>query len=464
MAEAAPDEGDITCDVAVLGAGLAGHCAAIEAARAGAQVVVLEKMPEIGGSTVLSGGSFAFAGTPDQRALGYEDDPATFHQDLLRLADRDEARELVDVYAAHQLEAYEFLRERGILFSPVQSSSNQSVPRSHPTAPRKVIGTLHVELTERHRVPVMLSVRGRRLLRNKAGRVVAVQVEVDGRRRVVRARSGVVLATGGFSQSRELMGLFAPKLERSLRTGCPGNEGDGLRMAWEHGAIVADLDALVPTFGALDEPTMSEPNTLLLAFFKGGVAVNRNGRRFVDESRGYKAVGAACLEQDGARGFQVFDAAVMRNSVPDPVTFDLRRAHAKGRVLEAPTVEALAEKIGIDPTALGATIRRYNGDAHEGFDREYGRRHLVSQVGRIFPLEEPPYYAYPTATILPATFGGIRVDRLMRVVDVWGAPIAGLYAAGEVTGGFHGRGYMTGTALGKALIFGRIAGRSASGT
>ncbi|MGE0803266.1 MAG: FAD-dependent oxidoreductase [Lautropia sp.] len=454
---------DETADVVVLGAGLAGHCAAIEAAAAGASVLVVEKMPEVGGSTVLSGGSFAFGGTPEQAALGIEDSAERFRDDLMTVAARAECQPLIDVYAAEQLAGHAFLKARGVVFSPVQSSSNQAVPRSHPVSPRDVIARLHRELSETAGVRFVTSARARRLVRDAAGKVCGVRVERSGQERLFSARRAVVLATGGFSQSRELMALFAPRLERSLRTGCPGNEGDGLRMAWELGAIVADLDALVPTFGAFDEAQMSEPNTLLLAFFKGGIAVNRAGRRFVDESRGYKAVGAACLEQEGATGFQIFDAAVMRRGVPDPVTFDLQRAHAKGRLIEAESIAALASRIGMDPAVLDETVRTYNEDAQAGVpDRAFGRHHIVSKVGRIFPLQEPPYYAYPTATILPATFGGIRPDARMNVLDVWGRPIPGLFAAGEVTGGLHGRNYMTGTALGKALIFGRIAGRNAA--
>jgi len=204
----------------------------------------------------------------------------------------------------------------------------------------------------------------------------------------------------------------------------------------------------------------SEPNTILLAYYRGGIVVNSAGERFVDESKSYKAIGKASMDQAGARGFQIFDQKVMDLSVRSPKTLDFQRAFDLGRVTAADTIVELAERIGIDPQALARTVSEYNDGIRQQRDR-FGRRHLSNQVGEAFPLEHPRYYAYATVPYMATTYAGIKVDRRMRVVDVWGKPIDGLYAAGEIIGGAHGRGYMTGASLGKALIFGRVAAWSA---
>ena len=451
---------DMEADVVILGAGLAGHCAAIEAARAGASVILLEKMDRIGGSTVLSGGSFAFAGTDMQKSQGIDDSDALLSEDLNTAAAREAARGLIDVYVSKQREAYEFLLGFGVKFNPVQFAAGQSVPRSHPTDPGTVIELLASALKQQHGIEAITFARALRLERDDThGRVTAVRAEKDGSAFVVRARKGVILATGGFSQSRELMTLLAAKLEPSVLTGSPGNVGDGLKMAWALGGGLADVEALVPTFGSLHADVQPEPNTIVLAYYRGGIAVNRSGRRFINESRTYKEVGAACLDEEGAMGFQIFDQKVMDASVRSPRTLDFTLAKAKGRVIEAPTINELARKIGVDADTLCTTVDRYNQDIREtGADRLFGRATLVHKVGKPFPLDHAPYYAYPTSTYMATTYAGLTIDTGMRVIDVFGEPIEGLYAAGEIVGGVHGRGYMTGAALGKAVIFGRIAG------
>src|SRR5947209_7804274 len=117
--------------VIVLGGGLAGYSAAYEAAERGARVLLVEKAPEPGGSTVRSGGSFAFAGTDLQAAQGIEDNPELLRQDLLQGGGSQTDPELVELYVSHQIEAYEWLRRLGVEFHEVTLSGNQSAPRSH---------------------------------------------------------------------------------------------------------------------------------------------------------------------------------------------------------------------------------------------------------------------------------------------------------------------------------------------
>ena len=117
---------------------------------------------------------------------------------------------------------------------------------------------------------------------------------------------------------------------------------------------------------------------------------------------------------------------------------------------------------GIDPAGLVDTVAAYNADCSSGKDRSFGRDGLCHHVGALVAIDCPPFYAYPSTTAVLATYCGLAVDACARVIDVYDEPIRGLYAAGEVTGGFHGRAYMTGSSLGKSALFGRIAGRQAA--
>ena len=121
-------------------------------------------------------------------------------------------------------------------------------------------------------------------------------------------------------------------------------------------------------------------------------------------------------------------------------------------------VAELGARLGLPPGALVATVADYNAAIARGEPDPLGRVHLSGGVGDPFPLDQPPFYAHPSGTVVLATYCGLTVDTDLRVLDVFGEPIERLYAAGEVIGGFHGAGYMTGTSIGKAGIFGRLAG------
>jgi fumarate reductase flavoprotein subunit len=114
--------------------------------------------------------------------------------------------------------------------------------------------------------------------------------------------------------------------------------------------------------------------------------------------------------------------------------------------------------VGLDPTELSATVERYNSFVDDGADLDFGRRTLGKGYGRIVRIATPPFYILPCAAALFTTYGGLKVNDRMQVVAITGEPIEGLYAVGEVIGGFHGQGYMSGSALGKAAIFGKVAG------
>ncbi|NDG48953.1 MAG: FAD-binding protein [Rhodospirillales bacterium] len=226
-------------------------------------------------------------------------------------------------------------------------------------------------------------------------------------------------------------------------------------------AGLADIGYIRGTFGTHPDAG-SEQLSIIHPIYKGAVAVSRRGLRFIDESVSYKIIGDACLQQPGGLAFQVFDQPIMDLSVPGVATSDMRAGLEDGRVIQAETLEDLAARCGIESAPFLATMVRYNTDAPAGRDTLFGRDGLASHYGALRAITTAPFYAFPSTSSVLATYGGIAVDAAMRVRNAFGVPIAGLFAAGEVTGGLHGAAYMTGSSLGKSAIFGRIAGRSAA--
>jgi flavocytochrome c len=449
-------------DVVVVGAGLAGFCAALEAADRGASVLLLEREAKVGGSSVLSGGSFAFAGTDAQKASGIEDTAARLADDMLSVGGRGNDPALVAVYADNQLDAYRWLVARGVEFGPILSGSGQSMPRLHPANPREVVRLLAEQADASERIEVMLGARVTRLLRDtEGGRVTRVRIDHDGATSEIHVDGGVVLTTGGFSRNEAMLELFVPAQAAAKRVGGAGSHGDGLKLAGQLGAGMRDMGYIKGTFG--NHPAAhAEQHTAMLAIYKGAIAVNRNGKRFANESISYKLLGDACLQQPGNVGYQILDQAIMDQAVPQAPMFNFPQRLKEGLLLKADTLTQLAEKIGVDPSALIQTVDEYNHDVAQGRDERFGRDGIVQGYGGLVPIDQAPFYAYPSTSAIIATYCGLTVAPDMQVQNVFGEPIPGLYAAGEVTGGFHGKAFMTGTSLGKCVVCGRLAGDSAS--
>jgi fumarate reductase flavoprotein subunit len=448
-------------DVIVVGGGLAGHSAALGAAQAGAEVVLLEKLPQTGGSTVLSGGFFALADTPLQRERGVKDSPDLLFEDMRKLGGEDTDEALLHVYAQEQRCFYDWLTDAGARFTALELSAGQSVPRSHRCDPSPLLEAMAEWLAATGRGRIIRAAEVHSLVREGEGRVSGVRVGAAGALRQMEARGGVVLTTGGFSRSEKLLRIFAPDQSSALRIGGAGCTGDGLRMAWRLGADFRDMGYIKGTFGT-HPTTGTDRHKILLAFYFGAIAVNREGQRFVDESDSYKIMGDACLRQPGHEAFQMFDQQVMDRSDPGVPLFDFEPALADGTLIRANTLDELAKQIRVPVQALRETVKRYNEGVDSGVDPDFGRRSLCSGAGQMLRLEAAPFYAYPSTTIVLATYCGLVVSPSAAVKNVDGQVIEGLFAAGEIIGGFHGHSYMTGASLGKAAFFGRVAGREAA--
>jgi fumarate reductase flavoprotein subunit len=455
-------------DIVVVGGGLAGHCAALTAAEQGATVLLLEKTARFGGSSIQSGGSFAFSDTEEQRTAGVTDSDELFARDMMAAAANQADSAQIALYLAHQHETHAWLKQQGVRFHGVSLSSNTSVPRTHPTHPRQCMEALHQRVLENPRITYLDNAPMTGLLTD-AGRVAGIALVHAGKAARIHASRGVVLACGGFAQNRDLIARHAPQLLAAPSFGGVGNTGDGLIAAASLGAQLLDMEYVTGTFGMAIprypdlSPHPEDEPLLRMAIYRGAIVVNREGRRFADESISYKTLGTLTLQQPGAVVFQIFDQPIMDQSAPEPTVNDLKGAFDKAAIRTAPNLRALAQQVGLDPESVEQAVARYNQDIKaQGRDSEFGRMNLGKGWGTLVPIEQPPFYILPCSTGILATYCGVRVDTAMRVLNAQGEPIPGLHAAGELTGGFHGPGYVSGTAQGKAAIFGRLAGLQAA--
>lgn len=445
-------------DLIIVGAGMAGLCAAVEASSAGAQVVVLEKQNEIGGSSLLSGCFMAFAETDFQKKLGIEDTTESLVNDFLAVGQYKSNRKLVETYGEHQLETYNWLVEKGVQFQTCQAVSGHSNPRGHTIIPKQAIGQLQATAVTNGAKIITNAPVVRLIVKDQA--VIGVKYEQDGAEHELLAEKGVILTAGGFSQSEELLAQFAPQLANTVRLGGAGNSGDGIKLAATAGAWLEDFAYLKGTYGFHPIST-NERKRQAHAFYKGGIIVNEQGHRFVNESISYKLLGDAALAQSNCNTYQIWDATVMAKSVDHDALYDFNLLYNEGLIESAETIEELAEKMHLPVEQLEKTISAYNEQIAEGKDLQFGRETLTHTFGKPTPIEKAPYYAMQTATAMLATYAGVRVNERAEVLNAYNEAITGLYAAGEMVGGFHGAGYMTGSSLGKAAIFGRIAANTA---
>ena len=454
----APAKFDETYDFVVVGAGAAGLSAAAHAADAGLSVVVLEKMPMVGGSSTICGGSWAASGTEMQQKDGIKDSEELFYEDMLNTGKHENDPAVVRAYVKASNREYAWLLAHGVAPHDVHAAGGMSVPRVHAFTPSKIVKCYRDYAVEKGAKILTKAPVETLLWDAAAGRVTGVRANVKGKARTYGARFGVLLASGGFARNPELLGKYVPAMKHAFAVAGMGCTGDGLKMALALGADVLDTNYIKATYGFKPNGDASEKSYL---YYNGGIIVNKEGRRFVNESLSYKLIGDQALVQPDAKTFTVFDNKVRLEGMAKDRR-EIRFWKDVDKTLESPlgfvgrTIEEAAQKAGIPPEALKKTIEEYNATAPAGKD-PLGRKTLSGGVGKPFALTEGPFVVMPATAAMIATYCGVRISPEAQVLDVYGKPIAGLYAAGEMTGGVHGAAYMTGTALSKAAAFGHVA-------
>ena len=452
-----PKKWDKTVDVIVVGAGGAGLAAAITALEKGASVAILEKLGFPGGNTMVSGGGMNGAIVEEAKKAGIEDSPKLHAEQTLAAGDFRADRALVEQYAQKMPETVEWFKKLGISFTPIYQIYGGLWPRCRNPQGQKGYAYIEVMLKR------LKGLKGEVLTGHKVtavirenpgkGRVLGVEVEVNGKKEYWRALKGVVAAAGGYAYNSKMCSYFDPRLTNLSTTNQPGATGEVLVAMQDIGALAVGLDYIQCIPGTA--PGYKSKGNLIQVI-EYSIFVNKEGKRFVAEDSRRDVIRDATLAQTAQTVYPLTDSVGFAADNKFQAETN-KKALADGTLFEAQTIEELAGKIGVPADALKATIAEYNKCVETKKD-PLGRaeRMLVHKI------EKAPFYAGPIGMARHHTMGGVKIDLKARVLDRNGEVIPGLYAAGEVTGGIHGTNRVGGNALGDAFTYGRIAGESAA--
>jgi succinate dehydrogenase/fumarate reductase flavoprotein subunit len=464
---------DAEVDVVVAGFGCAGACAAIEARLAGAEVLVLERASGGGGVTAMAAGHvYAGGGTRVQKAVGVVDTAEDMEKYLL-LNTPDPDRDKIHLYCTESVSHFDWLVAQGVPFNDtlykgkhvlqmtdeclIWSGNEEAWPfrekakpaqRGHKVAQVGELGGAKMMecLTARAKqlgVKLEFDRHVRELVRD-GDRIVGVRCRHFDREECVRARKGVVLATGHFTNNEEMLKQYAPHLldPRYTRQYTPNDDGAGIQLGLAAGGEALHMG------GALITCPFYPPEQLLK-----GVLVNKLGKRFVAEDVYHSRSSILITQQPEAIAYLIVDDECFG-----------RPEFGGWEVVDAWDDFASMEKdLGMPSGALQETLRRYNENAAKGEDPEF---HKYPKW--LKPLVKAPFAALRgslgSGAYMTFTLGGLRVSRDSEVLKKDGKPIRGLYAAGACASNIaqDGLGYSSGTCIGESTYFGRRAGRHAA--
>lgn len=494
-----PDR-EYIADVVVIGGGGSGLAAAIEARTLGRDVILLEKNPFVGGSTIRSIGSVSATNTPHQKRKGIKDTPEEHFEDLGkfnagRKGHNGEDNEVLRrILVENVTDTFYWLESLGVVFFGPTPEPPHRKPRMHNVLPNSRAYGYHLG---RHARKIGVDIRTERCARNfilKSGEVQGIECSAaDGTIERYVARGGTVLATGDYSASQELKALFGNPRMSIVGPTNPANTGDGHVMAMEqfgtrviNGNMLSVLVRFVPpkqkwihaippwrpftkfmAWSLENMPSrilrpfvMSFLTTVLAVspelFRSGAILVNQKGERFTDEldapvydlAQQAEQTGYIIFDHDVATKFSAFPHFV---STAPGIAYayvpDYRRSRPDV-ARRADTLADLAAKIGADPATLEKTVAERNA--------------LLRNGGGFAPISKGPFYSFgPMRSYVNITDGGLAIDEQLRVLDRNNQPVPRLFAAGSAgQGGMMLEGH--GHHLGWAFTSGRIAGRNAS--
>jgi flavocytochrome c len=464
-------------DVIVVGAGIAGLSAALEASATGARVLVIEKN-SVGGGHAVKAGGFALVDTALQREKGIQDSPDLAYRDLFRWG-KDPDPYWTRYYVEHSgPDVYDWLTDMGVKFRIILDTPESSVPRFHftsGTAVNVIIPMLRKALLDPN-IDFMWNTQVSELARSR-GRITGVFTtsERDGGKKRLSA-AATILATGGFQNDLEMVRENWPEdkaaPERLYKGAGTFATGDGYRFASWAGADMRNMDRQVTFFSGVPDPRDPTGNRGLYAENPSAIWLTSNGRRFVNESANSKKVAAAVSELEPMSYWLIFDAKGSRRlNVRDALSVNSQSIRdeilANPQITaQADTLDALAEQTGLPAHGLKTSIETWNRMIEVGSDFKFKRFRTGKKPSYIRALNEPPYFALHVYPLTRKSMGGPAINIHAQVVDESGLPIPGLYAAGELTGvaGINGQHGGSGTFLGPSVITGRVAGKAAGNT
>ena len=444
----------LDCDVVVVGAGGAGLTAAVRATQEGAKVLVLEKMPMVGGNSLKASGGMNCANTKFQEAAGITDSGVKeFIEDTMNGGHQLNDISLVTTLAENSAEAVEWLESIGAPLPKVAATGGTTHKYLHSPEDGSPVGSYLVaklsEEAEKQGIEIMLNTTATEILMDN-GAACGVKAEDSEHEYTVNAKA-VILATGGFGSNFELMCSYNPSLANAVTTNHPGATGDGIVMAEAVGAATVDMEQiqLHPTVYQATSMLVSEKMRSL-----GAILVNQEGKRFCNDLSTRDVVSAAELEQTGGYAYIIFDQNLVDHNKSAQEYIN------KGMAASGESYEELAQNMGLVDDAVAAfvqTMDTWNKAVADGVDEEFGRNNGMDD-----DLSTAPFYAIQIAPGIHHTMGGIKINTNAEVINTDGNVIPGLFAAGETTGGVHGGNRIGGNAVCDFVVFGRIAGLDAA--
>jgi tricarballylate dehydrogenase len=486
-------------DVIVVGAGNAALCAALSAQEHGAKVLVLERAPreQRGGNSAFTSGNFRMVhnGLEDIKRFVPDLSPEEiassdfgqytreqFFDDLGRTTEYRTDPDLAEVLIDRSTDTVHWIREKGLRFVPlygVQAHKHEGKYKFWgglvvtPIGGGRGLVDAEFKAAERQGIEIRYDSRAVALLQGEAG-VEGVEVVSAGRKSPIRSKA-VVLACGGFEANREWRTRYlGPGWDLAKVRGTRYNTGDGIRMALDigaqphghwSGAHAVGWDLAAADFG---DQTGEGPINHGKHSYPLGIMMNTSGERFVDEGADirnftYAKYGQLILKQPGQMCWQIFDAKVTRM---------LRETYRIRHVIRvvANSLEELVGKLeGVNPVQALKTLREFNASVRSDVPFDPNVLDGRGTEGLSIPksnwaqaFDTPPFEAYAVTCGITFTFGGVKITPRAEVVDIEGAPIPGLYAAGEMVGGIFYFNYPGGSGLMNGAVFGRVAGQSAA--
>ncbi len=472
-------------DLVIVGAGISGLAAALDAGRAGANVMVIDMWSVFGGHAVMSSGLVCLVDTPFQRATNVFDSPRRAIRDFLKHG-QDANPDWVRLYARNsKREVYDWLNELGVgwanLFPLVPGNSRQ---RQHVAKGRGIglISPIYEQCLRWTNIHFVWNTKVTSLLiENGQVRGVRGAGLRDGSTNDFRATS-VVLATGGFESNLELVRQHWPTVLPALAGGAKvllgsgiNSLGSGFDVATTGGAALTNLDHQLFYSTGLVDPRDPSGRRGLNSFNRESIWVNAQGRRFVREIVGdvpdFGGSVPAVLRQPQAMYWSIFDARgrakfFVSGSGWDDTNNVQREIFANPKmspwVKQTNSIDGLARITGLPTDALVQSVQRWNEMIKAGKDTEF-KRFGWGETNQPQAITHPPFYAIQYFPLSRKSMGGVAVDLSCRVLDRRGQPIPNLYAVGELAGvgGINGRAALEGTMLGPGLLMGRIAAREA---
>lgn len=440
-------------DLLIVGSGAAGFTASMAAREAGVKnLIMIEKMAVPGGNSQLAAGGMNAAGTKFQKQAGIEDNPQLMFDDTMKGGKNVSNPDLVRVLADKSNESIEWLDKHGATLSHVGQGGGSSAARMHGPADGAFVGPYLSKFfrdeAAKSNLDLHLNTKLVKLIKGTNGEITGALVKGKHTGIYQIDAKAVILATGGIGANPELIQKLRPDISPEVKTSNqPGSQGDGIILGENVGAAVVDAKEiqLNPTLLVGSPVIVSE--TVRGA---GAVFVNKEGKRFISELTTRDKTSAAVSKQTGGVAYEIFDQKVRDKVKQTGAAFEL------GLAKEGRTLEELGKNAGIDPKNLAATIAQYNKYAEAGNDPEFGRPKISAKV------DTPNFYAIEVTPAIHYYMGGLKINPQAKVIDKNGKVIEGLFAAGEVTGGVHGKNRLGGNSISETITFGRISGEEAA--